>query len=109
MDDNPLELIDFIYGTKLYWCLERCLEKKSTNRYLYYLIFSIIYKMSLAALEKHREKASQGKCFNIAVTNKRIVRRTRRKLKTVVLKLILQQTPVIVKPIPLQVVFIMVV
>lgn len=33
--DNPLGLIDYIYGTKLYWCIERCLEEKPKNRFLY--------------------------------------------------------------------------
>ena len=33
--DNPLGLIDYIYGTKLYWCIERCLEQKPMNRFFY--------------------------------------------------------------------------
>lgn len=33
--DNPLGLIDYIYGTKLYWCIERCLEENPKNRFLY--------------------------------------------------------------------------
>lgn len=32
---NPVSLIDYIYGTKLYWCIERCLEQKPSNRFLY--------------------------------------------------------------------------
>jgi hypothetical protein len=32
---NPISLIDYIYGTKLYWCMERCLEQKPSNRFLY--------------------------------------------------------------------------
>lgn len=32
---EPLQAVDFIYGTKLYWCLERCLEKNPKNRFFY--------------------------------------------------------------------------
>lgn len=33
--DNPLSLIDYIYATKLYWCIERCLEQHPKNRFFY--------------------------------------------------------------------------
>ena len=33
--EKPISLIDYIYGTKLYWCIERCLEQKPRNRFLY--------------------------------------------------------------------------
>ena len=32
---DPLKLIDYIYGTKLYWSIERCLDKNPMNRFLY--------------------------------------------------------------------------
>ena len=34
-NENPIELIDFIYATKLYWCLERCLVENPIKRYFY--------------------------------------------------------------------------
>jgi len=33
--EKTLSLIDYIYGTKLYWCIERCLEQKPMNRFFY--------------------------------------------------------------------------
>jgi hypothetical protein len=33
--ENSISLIDYIYGTKLYWCIERCLEQNPMNRFLY--------------------------------------------------------------------------
>jgi hypothetical protein len=33
--DDTLKNIDYIYGTKLYWSLERCLQKKPSNRFFY--------------------------------------------------------------------------
>ena len=33
--DEPIKLIDFIYGTKLYWTLERCLVENPKKRYFY--------------------------------------------------------------------------